>query len=128
MKKTFLVLLGLFFISFSAFSQGVTKKESKTLDGYRIKLYWIDISKPEYCDSFEFYVQLYSEDSDELFTWCFNKLNEAMMQFRRLENISVVSQNSEIDNRNSWRYHSYDAEFIDTWIKYWIDGHTHQYL
>ena len=125
MKKRFLILLGLCFISFSIFSfEGINKKSS-TKDGYSFRLYQID--KSEHPNSFEFYVELTSNNSEEYFVWCFDELNKAMTHFKWLETIEVEYEIElfgswvSVDKRKSWRKYSNEAEVKnDTYILYWI--------
>ena len=117
MKKRFLILLGLCFISFQIFSFEGINKETTTKDGYSFRLYQID--KSEHPNGYEFYVKLTSNDSEEYFVWCFDKLNEAMTHFKWLETIEVVSCS---DRREYWRKRSFEAEVEGAYIRYWIDG------
>lgn len=96
MKKKLLILLGLCFISFSAFSFEGLAKKSSTKDGYGFRLYQID--KSEFPDSYEFYVRLTSNNSEEHFTWCSNSLKEALEQFKWLETINVVYTEQQREN------------------------------
>ena len=96
MKKKLLILLGLCFISFSVFSfEGIAKK-SATKDGYGFQLYQID--KSEFPDSYEFYVRLTSNNSEEYFTWCYDNLKDALEQFKWLETINVVYTEQQREN------------------------------
>lgn len=128
MKKKLLILLGLCFISFSTFSFEGIEKISKTEDGYTFILYQVDISKRESRKCYEFYVQIGFEDSEEAFTWCFNKLNKAMTFFKQLEETEVVAglnPNNTLDLRRPWRTYSYDATVRGVFTYYWIDGRTY---
>lgn len=128
MKKKLLILLGLCFISFSAFSFEGIEKFSKTEDGYVFGIYQIDKSEHKFRKCYEFYVQIGFEDSEEVFTWGFNKLNEAMTLFKKLEEtevVTVLANDSTLDLRRPWRTYSYDATVRNAFIYYWIDGRTY---
>lgn len=109
MKKRFLILLGLCFISFSIFSfEGIDKK-STTKDGYDFRLYQID--KSEYSNCFEFYIILTSDNTQKHFVWCYDSLIKATTHFKWLETIDVEYYdliNSDV--RITWRGQSYRSE------------------
>lgn len=126
------------------------EKTSKTNDGYIIILY--QINKKVSPNSYEYYVNLTSNNTEEYFTWCFNELVDAMVHFRYLETINVVDDKKEIENselyknlslqktiekavlielleeskdkRTSWRKNSYKAvkEDSSNYIRYWISN------
>lgn len=114
MKKKLLILFGLCFISFSAFSEII--KESTTAGGHDIMLYRVDTSKREYRNSYEFYIRVYASD-EENFTFCFNKLNDAMAEFKSIETLEFTD-----GYQDSCRTWSFDAELQKNGvINYWID-------
>lgn len=115
MKKLLIMML-MAILTVSSFAFEGFSKESSTEDGYPIKLYQID--KSEHPDSYEFYVRLFSHDSEEVFTWCFNKIADTMEHFKWLETIEVVSS---YDKRESWRTYTFDSEIMSSGaISYWI--------
>lgn len=100
MKKLFVVLLSLCFINFSLLSfEGISKK-SYTKDGYAIRVYQIDRS--EHPKSYEFYVQLTSNNSEEYFTWCFDNLADTMEHFKWLETVEVVKIEQQRENAEAY--------------------------
>ena len=78
-KKTTLTFI-LILISASLFAFEGIEKKANTKDGYNFKLYQVDKTEKPKC--YEYYVQLTSDDSEEYFIWCFDKLNEAMEHFK----------------------------------------------
>ena len=121
--KSILVIF-MFFLSFSTFAFEGLSKQSQTLDGYSIRIYQID--KNEHPNSFEYYVQLTSNNSEEYFTWCFNSLVDSMEHFNWLKDNKVVytltfyESPVSLDCRRSWRQYAYDADTAGTYINYWI--------
>lgn len=96
MKKYILVLIFLSFF-WSAFAfEGISKTALST-DGYTVRLYQIDKSVSP--DSYEFYVQLKSNNSQEFFTWCFDNLKEAMEHFEWIKTINVVEIEQEREGK-----------------------------
>lgn len=129
LKYVFIFLLFLVFNNSLFAFEGLSKSAS-TADGYGFRIYQIDKAKNP--DSYEYYVQLTSNNSEEYFTWCFNNLAEAMEHFNWLKDIKVVyhvpehflfgvkiSASNE-DRRNSWRQYAKSAEAIGNYINYWI--------
>lgn len=78
--------------------EGLSKK-SYTKDGYAIRVYQID--KSEYPKSYEFYVQLTSNNSEEYFTWCFDNLADTMEHFKWLETVEVVKTEQQRENADA---------------------------
>ena len=128
-KKFFCILLLMIQTGFIFAFEGLSKS-SGTADGYSFRLYQID--KAIYTQSYEFYVQLTSNNSEEYFTWCFDNLAEAMEHFNWLKEIKVVYNVPESsffgivfpahteDRKNSWRRYAKEAEPSGNYINYWI--------
>lgn len=101
MKKYILVLIFLSFF-WSAFAfEGISKTALST-DGYTVRLYQIDKSVSP--DSYEFYVQLKSNNSQEFFTWCFDNLKETMEHFEWIKTINVVEIEQEREGAEALGY------------------------
>ena len=101
MKKYTLVLIFLSFCLSTFAFEGISKTASST-DGYTVRLYQIDKSVSP--DSYEFYVRLKSNNSQEFFTWCFDNLNEAMEHFEWLKTINVVEIKQEREGAEALGY------------------------
>ena len=99
MKRFITIIFSLFLISGLFAFEGLSKK-SYTKDGYAIRIYQID--KSEYPKSYEFYVQLTSNNSEEYFTWCFDNLADTMEHFKWLETIEVVKTEQQRENADSY--------------------------
>ena len=95
MKRFLVAICSLFLVSGLFAFEGISKK-SYTKDGYSFRLYQID--KSEHPKSYEFYVQLTSNNSEEYFTWCFDNLADAMEHFKWLETIDVVKTKQQREN------------------------------
>lgn len=122
--KKFFLLTILLYLPFSLFAFEGLSKRSQTADGYNIRLYQID--KIEHPQSYEYYVQLTSNNSEEYFTWCFDNLAETMEHFNWLKDIKVVYTYTlydtpfTADNRKIWRQYAWEADTSGTYINYWI--------
>ena len=100
--KKFLIILLIASLAASAFAFDGFSKKSYTQDGYAIRVYQID--KSEYPKSYEFYVQLTSNNSEEYFTWCFNNLADTMEHFKWLESIEVVKIEQLRENADAYAF------------------------